>query len=108
MTPIRADLSREEVAAAVCDALDRAGISVVLSGGAVVSIYSENEYESFDLDFIPTGLARKVDDVMAELDFRREGRRVWASFGSSRRPNASWTDSPATTTGMTRSASIRP
>ena len=49
-------MSLEQVAALVCATLDRHGISVVLSGGAVVSIYSDDEYVSFDLDFIPTGL----------------------------------------------------
>ena len=58
MTGPRPEHSREEVAALVCDALSRAEIPVVLSGGAVVSIYSDNEYESFDLDFIREGLAR--------------------------------------------------
>lgn len=74
MTPIRSDLSREEVAAVVCDALDQAGIEVVLSGGAVVSIYSDNEYESFDLDFIRTGLSRAVAPVMEALGFEKTGR----------------------------------
>jgi hypothetical protein len=84
---IRSSLSREGVAAAVCDALDRAGIRVVLSGEAVVSIYTENEYESFDLDFIQSGLARAVDSVMTELGFAKQGRhwihpatRFWVEF----------------------------
>ena len=51
----------EDVAALVCTALEAHDISVVLSGGAVVSIYSDAEYVSYDLDFIPIGLARKVD-----------------------------------------------
>ena len=67
-------LSREEVAARVCHALACAGIPVVLSGGAVVSIYCEDEYESFDLDFVRIGVARKVDGVMTELGYRQEGR----------------------------------
>ena len=54
-------MSLEQVAALVCTTLDRHGIRVVLSGGAVVSIYSEDEYLSCDLDFVPTGLAPKVD-----------------------------------------------
>jgi len=33
---------------------------VVLSGSSVVSIYSNNAYRSYDLDFIQTGLARKA------------------------------------------------
>lgn len=47
---------------------------MVLCGGAVVSIYSDNEYESTDLDFVPIGLARKVDPAMIELGFRKQGR----------------------------------
>jgi hypothetical protein len=88
MTRIGPDLSREEVASLVCDALDRSGIHVVLSGGAVVSIYSDNEYESFDLDFIRTGLARRVDDVMRAIGFERSGRH-W------RHPDSSfWVEFP--------------
>lgn len=74
MSDLSPEHTREEVAAAVCGALERAGIPVVLSGGAVVSIYSENEYESYDLDFVHTGLGRKVDAAMAELGFRKQGR----------------------------------
>jgi hypothetical protein len=87
VTRIGPNLSREETAALVCDALDRAGIPVVLSGGAVVSIYSENEYESFDLDFVRTGLSRKVDEVMTGLGFEKAERhwthpesRYWVEF----------------------------
>jgi hypothetical protein len=58
----------------VCSKLQAHGIEVVLSGGAVVSIYSENAYTSDDLDFIQTGLRRNERDAMQELGFRREGR----------------------------------
>ena len=47
----------EQLATPVCSALSESDISVVLSGGAAVSIYSENEYESYDLDFVPTTLS---------------------------------------------------
>ena len=77
MTAIREDLTREEVAALVCSTLARHGVEVVLSGGAVVSIYSDNAYESDDLDFIPTGLGRSLDPAMRELGFRREADRYW-------------------------------
>jgi hypothetical protein len=80
-------MTREEVAALVCSTLARHGIEVVLSGGAVVSIYSENEYESYDLDFIRTGVAKNVGTAMQELGFRKEGRhwkhqatRYWVEF----------------------------
>ncbi len=64
----------EEVATLVCTRLDADGISVVLSGGGAVSIYSDNEYESYDLDFVPTGLARRVDHAMQALGFERRQR----------------------------------
>lgn len=66
--------SCEEVAALVCATLESHGIRVVLSGGAVVSIYSDDEYASYDLDFVVTGLARRVEAAMQELGFRESGR----------------------------------
>lgn len=77
----------EELAALVCSTLDSYGISVVLSGGAVVSIYSNAEYVSYDLDFVLMGLARKVDRAMTSLGFEREQRhwrhpktKYWVEF----------------------------
>jgi len=53
----------------------------------VVSIYSDNEYVSFDLDFIPSGLARRVDRAMESLSFEKQQRhwrhprsRYWVEF----------------------------
>jgi hypothetical protein len=74
VSAVHETITREELAALVCATLERRGIRVVLSGGAVVSIYSENEYESSDLDFIVTGLARKTAPAMEELGFRKQGR----------------------------------
>jgi hypothetical protein len=81
------DTSLEELAALVCTTLEAHGISVVLSGGAVVSIYSDAEYVSYDLDFIPIGLARKVDGAMESLGFEKRQRhwthprsRYWVEF----------------------------
>ena len=79
--------SLEDLGALVCATLEAHGISVVLSGGAVVSIYSDAEYVSYDLDFIPTGLARKVDTAMQSLGFEKTQRhwthpksRYWVEF----------------------------
>jgi hypothetical protein len=59
----------------VCTALARAGIEAVLTGGAVVSIYTENAYQSYDLDFVVRGLAKDVRGAMASLGFtKRVGR----------------------------------
>jgi len=45
-----------ELAAIVSDVLEREGIVATLSGGAAVSIYSDNRYVSEDLDFVTVAL----------------------------------------------------
>jgi hypothetical protein len=74
VTGVREDLSVEELAGLVCSTLERHGVRVVLSGGSVVSIYSDNAYQSYDLDFIQTGLARTTNAAMEELGFTKQGR----------------------------------
>ena len=74
MSGVQRGMDREQLAALVCAALDRRGVEVVLSGGGAASIYAPTAYESLDLDFIQTGLSRRVDTAMAELGFQREGR----------------------------------
>jgi len=67
----------EEAAALVCTTLDQHGIRAVLSGGAVVSIYSHNEYQSKDLDFIVEVISKQVAPAMQELGFTKETARHW-------------------------------
>jgi hypothetical protein len=67
----------EEIGALVCQALAAEGIESVLTGGAVVTIYSNNEYQSYDLDFVLPGLAKNVDKIMRALGFRKERGRHW-------------------------------
>ena len=74
MTEVSEDLGVEELAALVCSTLERHGVQVVLSGGSVVSIYSDNAYQSYDLDFIQTGLARMTNPAMEQLGFAKQGR----------------------------------
>jgi hypothetical protein len=64
----------EELAAIVSQAQIDAGINAVLSGGAVVSIYTRNEYESGDLDFISPDSTKKISATMSTLGFLQSGR----------------------------------
>jgi hypothetical protein len=64
----------EVLAALVSQALSDAGIPAVLSGGATVSIYTRNEYESGDLDFISSGSLADIELAMKTLGFERQGR----------------------------------
>jgi hypothetical protein len=64
--------SEEELWKFVATHLESKGLSVVLVGGAVVSIYSEGAYRSGDLDFIVTSLFKeKLPDYMKEIGFER-------------------------------------
>lgn len=74
MEQITGSTTLEELAAIVCTTLESAGINSVLSGGAVVSIYTNNAYESDDLDFISPASTSKIAEAMASLGFDRKGR----------------------------------
>lgn len=63
-----------ELATIVSDALERAGIVATLSGGAVVSIYTENRYVSEDLDFVTVALVKQLTAALQPLGFRRTGQ----------------------------------
>lgn len=74
MNAIHPRLPLADLAGLVCATLDRHGVHTVLSGGSVVSILSENRFQSYDLDFIRTGIRGRVDSAMREIGFRLEGR----------------------------------
>lgn len=71
---ITSDTSLEELAALVCEALERANIDAILSGGGAVTLYSNNEYMSTDLDFITTERRKRITPIVAELGFQPRGR----------------------------------
>ena len=75
MTSLGAASTVEEVAAAVSEALDAAGITAVLSGGAAVQIYSEGLYVSRDLDFVSPAGHRELDAALHRLGFSRTSGR---------------------------------
>lgn len=66
-----------DVAVAVGDALRRAGIRAVLTGGACANLYSGGAYESMDADFILSGspALEDLNHAMSEVGFRRRGDR---------------------------------
>jgi len=71
-------MSRAALGAFVQEHLRARGIDTVLSGGACVSIYSNEQYVSMDLDLIHTSLLapkrRLLRESMEELGFAQEGR----------------------------------
>ncbi len=48
-----------------------------MSGGAVVSIYTDNKYQSFDLDFVSIADRKKIKSAMEHLGFEQERSRYF-------------------------------
>jgi hypothetical protein len=65
------EMSMEELAAFVCEALEKEGIETVLSGGCCVELYSKGRYTSDDIDLIDrfNGGHRKIKEIMQKLGF---------------------------------------
>jgi hypothetical protein len=70
------DMSRLELAGLVSAEFQKSGINVVLSGGSCVSVYSEEQYVSIDLDFVNVAFTKRdqIRNVMESLGFREEKR----------------------------------
>lgn len=64
-----ATISLKELAGYVSEKLRKRGIETILVGGACVTIYSENRYQSYDLDYITYEEMRKVKKALLELGF---------------------------------------
>lgn len=71
---ISSKTTRKQLAALVVQKLAEHNISAVLVGGSVVSIYTDNKYESSDLDFISPASQQKIAKAMAELGFHADGK----------------------------------
>lgn len=59
----------------MAEALERAGIRAVLTGGACAAIYTAGGYQSEDVDFVLQSAPSQVDldQAMASIGFRRRG-----------------------------------
>jgi len=75
MKPVK-EMTRLELACYIGSEFKRRGISVVLSGGSAVSIYSSELYVSMDLDFVNMLSAKRkvIADAMGALGFVEENR----------------------------------
>lgn len=76
-----------ELAAIVSGALEKAGIIATLSGGAAVSIYTDNRYQSVDLDFVTTALVKDLKVVLEPLGFSHSGGPRLSVF---EHPHCTW------------------
>lgn len=64
------DTAAVELATLVSQTLESAGIVATLSGGGAVSMYTENRYQSKDLDFVTSERREKLANALAPLGFK--------------------------------------
>lgn len=63
----------KELAAIVSSNLKKHGIEAVLTGGACVTIFSMNEYQSYDLDYVSYAIEynpKAINEAMNELGYK--------------------------------------
>jgi len=76
-----------ELAGIVSEALEQQGIVATLSGGASISIYTDNRYLSEDLDFVTAALVKELKNALDPLGFVHTGRPRMSVF---EHPNTHW------------------
>lgn len=69
-----------ELAQLVADNLSKNSIEAVLVGGACVSIYSKNKYQSYDLDFVTESSLKEVENALKEIGFDDKKGRIFSNF----------------------------
>ncbi len=74
MSDVSPAMTREDLAAVIVDGLRKQRIEAVLVGGSVVSIYTNNKYESSDLDFIANAAHERITEAMRGLGFIAQGK----------------------------------
>lgn len=68
------NINLKDLAARVSKKLKEHGLDCTLVGGACVSIYSKNRYQSYDLDYVTYEDMKMITKALSELDFKEEGR----------------------------------
>lgn len=63
-----------ELAGFVSEELRKRGIDTILVGGACVTIYSKNRYQSYDLDYITFEDMKKVKKALQEMGFTEKNK----------------------------------
>jgi len=70
-------ITLKDLASLVSGKLKEKGIDAILVGGACVSIYTENRYQSFDLDFISHAAIKEITSALTEIGFQKKGMRYF-------------------------------
>lgn len=66
------NITLKELAGHVSEELRKRGIETILVGGACVTIYSENRYQSYDLDYVTYEDMSKVRKALKDIGFNEK------------------------------------
>lgn len=66
------NITLREFAVLISKVLNKNEIMAVLVGGACVSIYSHNKYQSLDLDYISPDSTEKIEEALEKIGFTRK------------------------------------
>lgn len=72
VSKIDGGITVRQLAGLIAEQLRRCRIDAVLSGGALVSIYSANRYQSWDLDFVTSAGLKELENALRPLGFTRD------------------------------------
>ncbi len=67
-------ITLKEFAVLISKELNKNRIKAVLVGGACVSIYSDNKYQSLDLDYISPESTKKIEEALKKIGFKRKDK----------------------------------
>jgi hypothetical protein len=70
-----------DFAALVSEKLRQGGVETILVGGACVSIYTRNRYQSHDIDLVTSATVKSVVPLLSELGFHRNKTRHFSREG---------------------------
>lgn len=101
---IAASTSIGNVAGIVAEALEKAGIRAVLTGGACAAIHTAGAYQSEDLDFIlqSNPSQEELDEAMGSIGYRRKRNQYFHP------KTRIFVEFPAGPLGIGRDLSIKP
>ena len=71
------NMSIKELAGIVGQAFENNGIDAVLVGGSCVTIYTENKYQSYDLDYITYETEKNASKVLKKLGFKYDSHKYY-------------------------------
>ncbi|MDO9578611.1 MAG: hypothetical protein Q7J16_12060 [Candidatus Cloacimonadales bacterium] len=70
------EMNVQELGAYISSHLQKHGVEITLTGGSCVTIYSDNQYISMDIDFVETYYTKRKDlkKYLVEIGFTEENR----------------------------------